>query len=126
MIVHIPKIGTRNPKPVYSKRHTLYHDTTHLQITSLPYLKKKKLFLIKIHDQVCGVNTNRNVRIAFFSEYHYYFYFMLHLDGLVANNDIVEILKQNMTGYLFYFLLLYQYMYYYYVNKDKEPDLTIH
>jgi len=27
---------------------------------------------------------------------------MLHLDGLVANNYIVEILKQNMTGYLFY------------------------
>ena len=27
---------------------------------------------------------------------------MLHLDGLFAINDIVEILKQNMTGYLFY------------------------
>jgi hypothetical protein len=51
---------------------------------------------------VYGVNTNRNVRIVFISEYHYYIYFMLHLDGLFAINDIVEILKQNMTGYLLY------------------------
>ena len=101
MIVYIQKIRAPNLNRVYSKRHTLYHDTTHLQITSLQDLIFL-IFLFIIRDKVYGVNTNKNVRIVFISEYHYYFYFMLHLDGLFAINDIVEILKQNMTGYLFY------------------------